>query len=122
MKVVVCGSRDHPSREVVFDYLNCFHAKHSITYIIEGGARRVDRWAWEWAIQNYIRWSEYIAEWKVYGLQAGLRRNQIMINQKPDAVIAFYTNPTNPSTGTKDCVDRATKAVIPVYFGHEPIP
>lgn len=119
MKVVITGSRDYPNPRRLFDYLNKFHEKFGITLLIHGGARGADRQSLSWAITRGIKWIEYAADWQTYGKAAGGQRNQQMINQKPDAVIAFFTDPQNPSPGTSDCVARAKKAAIPVYFGHE---
>ena len=119
MKIVITGSRDFSDRKFLFTYLDRFHSLHSISHLIQGGARGVDSLSREWAIARNVRWSEYLADWRMYGKFAGHLRNQQMINQSPDAVIAFFSDPKNPSSGTSDCVARAKLAAIPVYFAHE---
>jgi hypothetical protein len=52
------------------------------------------------------------AKWEKYGEKAGLIRNQMMVDMKPDLVVAF---PLKDSRGTWDCMNRAKKAGIPVH-------
>lgn len=60
---------------------------------------------------NYIGISfiEYKADWDKHGKSAGPIRNQEMIDQEPDLVLAFPGG-----RGTADCVRRAKKAKIKV--------
>jgi len=119
MKIIVCGSRDYKAAQIMFDYLDAFSAKYGVTDLIEGGARGADRCAWTWAVTREVDVHEYPAAWDIYGKAAGGRRNQQMINQNPDAVIAFFSNPEKPSLGTLDCIARAKAAGIKVYLASE---
>lgn len=110
MKVIVCGGRNFSDRKHVFDWLDKFHQKHPISHLIHGGARGVDRFAFQWCMAHGVRHSEYPADWITYGRSAGPRRNQQMLNQSPDAVIAFPGG-----TGTADMVNRAKNAGVKVY-------
>ena len=66
-----------------------------------------------WAQKNKILVSsEFRARWTDYGKRAGPIRNQLMLNQKPNAVIAFPGN-----TGTANMTSIARKAGIKVYDG-----
>lgn len=55
------------------------------------------------------------ANWSQYGHAAGPIRNQKMLDQNPDLVIAFHFD-LEHSKGTKDMINRAKKACIPVRF------
>jgi hypothetical protein len=56
---------------------------------------------------------EVRAEWKRYGLGAGPRRNETMLNEHPALVIAFHNDLAN-SKGTADTVRKAKKMGITV--------
>lgn len=58
---------------------------------------------------------KFPAEWGKYGKAAGPKRNQMMIDMKPLICYAFHDN-INSSKGTKDTVNRAKKANIPVVL------
>jgi len=56
----------------------------------------------------------YAAEWYRFGKAAGPIRNQQMLDEgKPDLVVAFHNN-LSRSRGTRDMINRAKKALIPV--------
>jgi hypothetical protein len=58
----------------------------------------------------------YPANWFKFGKAAGPKRNQEMLNkERPDFVLAFHNDIGN-SRGTKDMVNRAHKARIPVHL------
>lgn len=93
----------------MFAVLDAEHAKEPIECLIEGGARGADTLARLWAQQRGIRVQTFPADWKQFGRSAGPRRNQQMIETKPDKVIAFPGG-----GGTADMVKRAKKARVPV--------
>ena len=113
MRVIVCGGRDYTNATHLFAWLDKFHAAFTITEIIQGGQRGADNLAKQWAQKNKILVSsEFRARWTEYGKRAGPIRNQLMLNQKPNAVIAFPGN-----TGTANMTSIARKAGIKVYDG-----
>src|SRR5574343_438925 len=83
------------------------------TLIIEGGARGADQIAKVIAIYMGIPWQEFPADWKTYGKKAGAIRNQQMLDQNPDLVIAFHPV-TGITPGTRDMVTRAQTKGTPV--------
>jgi len=60
-----------------------------------------------------IPYQIYYADWERYGRAAGPIRNRQMIETKPNLVLAFHNN-LALSKGTKNTVDQARKAKIPV--------
>jgi hypothetical protein len=91
MKVIVCGGRDYADKQRVESVLDEIHAKTPITELIQGGADGADRLAFGWAcrargISNIVT---HHAEWEKYGRRAGPIRNALMLEDKPDLVIAF---------------------------------
>lgn len=132
-RVLVCGGRDfgsipkdifpdHPDyheflmkaeseRMLLAETLNRLKEVVSIDAIIEGGARGADTLAGNWADDNHVIRLTYPADWKKHGKAAGFIRNQQMLDEaNPSIVIAFPGG-----NGTKDMVERAKKAELPVY-------
>jgi hypothetical protein len=83
--------------------------------IIHGNAEGADKLSAEVAKELGYTIESYPADWNTYGKAAGPIRNQLMIEQKPDLVIAFWDG---ISRGTADMLNKATKAKvnIQIYF------
>ena len=114
MKVLVTGSRTMGPEHyelVKFELLMLLALEP--LHIIQGGASGADNLAKRVATVFGFPVDEYPADWERYGKAAGSQRNQQMLNQKPDLVLAFYPT-TGITPGTKDMVTRAYKASIPV--------
>jgi hypothetical protein len=103
MRVIVCGGRDYDDRPTMKAVLGALDLDCTI---ITGNARGADRLAlnlWEGP-------GEYFdADWHTHGLAAGPIRNQAMLDEGADLVIAFPGG-----RGTADMVKRARKAGVPV--------
>lgn len=109
MIVLVCGSRDWNNKDLIEKELqNC----PGITKVIHGSCRGADILAGLVAKELSILVEEYPADWDRYGLSAGPRRNQQMLDEgKPDYVLAFHED-INKSKGTRDMINRTIKAGI----------
>jgi hypothetical protein len=112
--IIVCGGRDFNDRDLLINTLadicdgrgwNQDPNKDGLCLpdvrIISGGAPGADRLAVSWAIANWCAFKEYPADWS-RGKSAGPIRNQAMLNEKPDLVVAFPGG-----RGTADMVRRA---------------
>lgn len=111
-RVLVCGGRNFANKHLVYTTLDNLHATFGpFECVIEGGARGADHFAAIWSVrENIAERLKFQADWSTYGLAAGPRRNQIMIDEgKPDLVVAF-----SGGRGTADMVSRARKAGITV--------
>jgi hypothetical protein len=90
MKVLVTGGRNCRDRNMVFRALDDLHDTHTITLLIQGGARGVDFFAKLWAKERGVPMVEYKADWDRYGNDAGPIRNYDMLeDSKPDLVASF---------------------------------
>jgi hypothetical protein len=49
-----------------------------------------------------------------YDMLAGGQRNDAMLDERPDLVLAFHDDLDGESRGTKDCVGQAKRAGIPI--------
>ena len=111
MKLLVCGSRTMPR-----DQLNLVMAEIEILKpksIICGGAKGADTLAAFAATLLRIPCEEFPADWDKHGKAAGPIRNQQMMEEKPDQVLAFH-HVSGITPGTKDMVTRAVLAKVPV--------
>ena len=109
-RIIVCGGRDFDNLSMVEHVLTMVHARRGIACIIEGGAKGADRLARGWAQKCGVPVETFEAKWNEQGRRAGPVRNGLMLERgKPDAVIAFPGG-----TGTRDMVEQAKKAGVPV--------
>jgi hypothetical protein len=114
-RVLVCGSRDYADVGQLTTTLEAVHAVYGITVIIEGEAAGADTLAKSWAEDRLgpDAVEKYPADWKQYGRAAGaIRNSQMLIDGKPDLVIAFVSKPLSKSTGTENMVRKARAAKI----------
>ena len=111
-RILICGSRDWTSHNTIKSVLSNY-SKEII--VITGGCRGADTIAENVAKNLGMTVQVFNADWKKYGPSAGPIRNQKMLEEKPDLVIAFHENLDN-SKGTKDMVNRARKAGIEIMI------
>lgn len=110
MRVLVCGGRDYRDFDFVCKVLNELHESGDpITEILYGGANGADTMAASWAISKGIDRTKYDANWELYGASAGPRRNQQMVDAKPDLVVAFPGG-----KGTADLIKKANAKLLQV--------
>jgi hypothetical protein len=116
MRILVCGGRNFADVPRLWRFLDELDAQERIDVVIDGASDDVtgpyqgaDYWAHQWAIAHDRETIRQHADWKQYGRSAGPRRNAVMLNHKPDRVVA-----TNGGPGTDDMIRKATAAGIPV--------
>lgn len=108
MRVIVCGGRDYVDAEKVDEVLSKIHRERDIHHLFHGNARGADTLAASWGEkQEDVRVHAVPANWKKYGKRAGPIRNQHMLGQSPDLVIAFAGG-----RGTADMVRRSMAAGV----------
>lgn len=103
MKVIVAGSRTITDRELVLQAIA--DSKFTITEVISGGAKGVDRIAEEWAKEQGIPVTVIRTGWKTGGRGGGFVNNEEMAEQA-EALIAVYDG---QSKGTKHMIDTMSK-------------
>jgi hypothetical protein len=116
MRVLICGDRNWTACESIVTALASLHEREGVTCVIEGEARGADVQGRLAAEGLGIPVERYPANWHKYGRAAGPIRNQEMLARgKPDLVMAFHADLAH-SKGTKDMVNRARKAGLPVQL------
>ena len=111
MKVLVCGDRNWINSTAM---IREFEKLPKDTVIIEGDARGADKWAGK--LGKSLFGFEIVvvpADWEKYGRSAGPIRNKVMLDMKPDLVLAFHSN-IEESKGTKNMVAIARRAGVDV--------
>ena len=110
--ILVCGDRYWSNYELIKRVIMELAQEYTLK-IINGGCCGADK------IRSYvceelnIIYQEVPANWAMYGKAAGPRRNRIMLDLKPDLVLAFHDK-IEESKGTKDCINEAKKRKIKV--------
>lgn len=118
MRLLICGDRNWTDKDLIKSVLQSLNVK--VDCIIEGEARGVDTLAREVAEELKIPVEGYPARWGECGRAAGPIRNQQMLDEgKSDAVLAFHDD-IEKSKGTKDMINRARKAGVPVTLISHP--
>jgi hypothetical protein len=121
---MITGGRDYTNRARVYQILDAAVDRLGLTELIHGDCPTgADALGKEWAIERGIGQRKMPADWddlsqpdariktradgKQYDANAGHRRNQKMVDLRPDHVIGFLGGP-----GTRDALKRARKAGI----------
>ena len=104
MKLLICGDRNWIDENAILDFFNYFQKTYHIELVIEGGANGADKLAGSVASSLGIPVLEIKPE--VYGKGAGHIRNQKLLDEKPNLVVAFHDN-IGESKGTANCLTQA---------------
>lgn len=99
MKVIIAGSRGVTNPAAVKKAIA--DSGFTITEVVSGGARGVDRLGEDWALANNIPVKQFIPEWDERGRKAGIIRNLSMA-EYADALVAIWDG---SSPGTRHMID-----------------
>ncbi len=112
LRLLVFGSRDWDSLDIIVETLDAVHAAHKITRIINGGATGAD--IMSSAASGTLRLpppTVFKADWATHKKAAGPIRNQQMLDEgEPDAALGFILDPAH-SPGSWDMYERASKVL-----------
>lgn len=112
MKLIIAGGRNIPSNIAKEKILQFFSAlPFEVTEIVSGGARGVDTSAREMAHYLKIKFTEFPANWDVYGKSAGAMRNRAM-GQYSDALLIIWDGRSRGSLNMKSFMELCKK---PIY-------
>lgn len=105
----VVGSRNFTDYLLLAETLDAV----PLSRVVSGGARGADTMAIEYAKRKGIPYTEYPADWAVYGRAARFIRNKQIVDSGVDIVIAFWNG---FSSGTADTINYANKQNKKVYI------
>lgn len=113
MKTIICGSRDIYDYDIVKSAIE--ESGFSITEVVSGDARGVDRLGDRWGRENGVAVTVMPADWDRYGKRAGFERNKQMVEYvAPDGgVIAVWDG---VSKGTKSTIDLAKRYGLKLFI------
>jgi hypothetical protein len=109
-RLLVCGSRDWGDLDTIAEVLAAYIGRPHMV-VIHGAARGADSLAGEVAEDYGWDVRAFPADWERHGKRAGILRNLMMLDERPDRVIAFQRN---GSRGTQHTIDEARRRGIPV--------
>lgn len=107
VRVIVCGGRDFTDYERVASVLDRLHAMRPFWGVWHGNARGADTCADRWCRERGVKVFPVPAQWSKHGRRAGPLRNQAMLGNGIDLVVAFPGG-----AGTEDMVKRAHDAGV----------
>ena len=112
MKVLICGSRTMPWKfqDLVLETIRGLGPQIEL---ILGGANGADTLAHLAGIHLKLPYRRFEADWETHGKRAGPIRNQRMLDEGPELVVAFHPI-TGCTSGTLDMIRRAQAANVPV--------
>lgn len=110
-RVLVCGGRDYTDANRIWSVLDHYlREADNFECLIHGAAKGADSVAGEWAVARSVPVEAFPADWTGLGQGAGPIRNAQMLREgKPTVVVAFPGG-----VGTRNMVDRAKRAGVPV--------
>ena len=121
MRVLVTGSRQFGSQEIIYRELDAAHTawEASADYlnapfvVVHGGAPGADAVAGQWChdrrgLSRPPTQEVHPANWAQYGGRAGPIRNHLMVRKGADLVLAFFW-PGAGNVGTRQCVEEARR-------------
>ena len=107
---LICGGRDFTDADLFNSAMSdLISLRGCPNRIIHGAARGADMLADQWGKRMALNVIAMPADWARFGRSAGPRRNQAMLDHRPDFVVAFPGG-----HGTADMVRRARKADVDV--------
>jgi hypothetical protein len=126
MRVLVCGGRDYYDAVRAYTVLDHYHVQRPFSIVIHGAAKGADNLAAEWATTRFVQAIPFPAAWddlttqpcvtryrrdgKPYNVLAGgIRNTRMLVEGKPELVIAFPGG-----SGTADMIRKSRMARVPV--------
>ena len=114
-RVAVVGSRSFPSSSLVESFVRSLPVG---VVVVSGGARGTDSFAAAAAVSVGLSLEVFEADWRRFGRGAGAVRNRALVASGLSALVAFVSDPSSLSPGSRDVISRARAAGVPVFvFG-----
>lgn len=120
-RILVCGDRHWKNYKLIRKVLKLYKKRyHPIPVkVIDGMASGADSLGHKAARSLKMETRRFKADWDKFGRSAGPIRNRKQLKKgKPHLVIAFHNN-LKKSKGTKDMLNVAAKAHVPIVLYKE---
>jgi hypothetical protein len=99
---------------LVVQALNEIHGRTPISWVVTGGERLLEHFAWAWATRNKAQIYRYIPKWKTYGKVAAFKLTPKLLRSMFDPKTLLVFHSPKMSQSTTDLIRRADKAGIPL--------
>lgn len=116
MKLMVTGSRNWDLVPIISKHLYWFTRGWDEVTLLEGGAVGADSIARGYALSAGWEISTFLPKYDEHGPSAPHIRNQLMIDQKPDLVLAYIRDRSSGTISTVMKAYRARLLVRPFYY------
>ena len=110
MRVIICGDRMWSDIKAIRKYILSLPPG---SVIIEGECRGADKIARNICYDYGFEVLPFPADWRLGSAGGPIRNRQMIVEGKPDLVVAFHNNLAE-SRGTKDMIRQAREHGIPV--------
>lgn len=98
----------------VHQALDEIHAKTPIAWVITGGERQHDIFAWRWADKNKVQIYRYLPKWGRYGRFAAFKVGPQMLRSMFDPKLLLVFTSSKVKSNTQTLIRQAAKAGIEV--------
>jgi YspA, cpYpsA-related SLOG family/Meiotically up-regulated gene 113 len=114
--VIVVGDGEFNDERLVAMTLDELHARNPIAWLVTGGERTLEAWAWRWASRNNVDVYRYYPKWRTRGRFAAFDAQRRLLRSMfdPKTLVAFLAGRANSSALT--LVRRAEKMGIEVVI------
>lgn len=110
MRIIIAGSRSINNYNTLKNVIK--ECPLTISEVVSGGARGVDRLGERWARDNQVNLHIMPAKWDKHGNSAGMIRNSQMADYA-DGLIALWDG---ESRGTKNMIETASKNGLCIFM------
>lgn len=110
MKLAIIGSRNVTNIDIEK------HIPDGVSEIVSGGAKGVDTLAKEYALENKIKYTEFLPDYARFNKGAPLKRNE-EIAKYADVALVFWNGKSKGTKYTVECFEKLRKKVILLILG-----
>ena len=105
MKLAVIGSRNITKTIDLDKYIT-----QEVTEIVSGGAKGIDTFAKLYAIENNIKYTEFVPNYAMYKKGAPIKRNK-EIAEYADCALIFWDGKSKGTKNTISCFNELNKKI-----------
>lgn len=116
MIIMVTGSRNWSLSRPIEKHLYWFTRGVSEVTLLEGGAEGADRIARAYALSRGWEVVTFLPKYEQYGTRAPHVRNQLMVDEKPDIVLAYIRGMSSGAVTTVMKAYMSKIMVRPYYY------
>ena len=117
-RIIVSGGRDFADYQRLESVLDDVTEGRTDVEIVSGHAKGADLLGERYAREHGIMYTVFPADWKQFPIRAGFIRNREMLDYATDKEAMLISFRDGKSHGTKDMIELAKEACVPVKIYH----